>query len=418
MHLPGHCIQSIFIVDVTFHSLQSSHFIVTPYLVLSVFDCCSALQFFYFSALFFIISFPFAFAIAARFTILNRSDIRLGFSLSMAMQPVHRLPLVHISQCPNPSLRLKTPHTEAFAAVLREIPAAAEAMRRVRSLSASLPRTVFILDWDDTCCATSHLERCGVMADLDIRLDQCAPQLDRFLRVLEHRVLSLLKAAVKLGTVLIVTNAGDGWVELSSSRFLPAVRAFLDANYNNIKIISARARYIDAYRHFPLQWKALTFSDVLQTILAENPCNPHDLHVVVLGDSVGDQYAAHVAAEALANAGMPIVLKVVKFLERPTIDQLCKELAVLLDHLLVMTKHRGSFDVSMYKETTPINQYHPQPTGASVHHASAIPSQSHVEQTRTVPPIPTPNVPPSMAVDAQHPVATPLPRVATCAAAV
>lgn len=276
----------------------------------------------------------------------------------MAVETVTRLPFTHLSQCPSPPLRHVSTRHSAFAAVLRDIPAAAQAMRRARASRPQPPPTVFLLDWDDTCCATTYLERCGVMADLDTRLEECAPQLDRYLRLLEHRVLSLLKSAVNLGTVLIVTNAGDGWVELSSSRFLPAVRAFLDANYKRIKIVSARARYLETHRQYPLQWKVLTFSDELQTILASSPFHPHQLHVVVLGDSIGDQYAAHVASDALASAGMPVVLKVVKFLERPTIDQLCKELAVLLDHLLVMTFHNGPFDVSMYKEPTSQNEGH------------------------------------------------------------
>lgn len=247
-------------------------------------------------------------------------------------------------------------HRAAFAAVLRQIPMAVEALRQARAKRPPTPRSVFILDWDDTCCATSFLENCGFMADLDTRLDECAPDLALHLRVLESRVLSLLKTAVSLGTVLIVTNAGDGWVELSSSRFLPAVHSFLEYNYKLIKIISARARYVDAYRQHPLQWKALTFSDELRSMFASMPFPLQCLHVFVLGDSVGDQYAAHVAGQALSSAGLPLVLKVVKFLERPSIDQLCKELAVLLDHINAMTDHDGSFDVSMYKDSPHVQQ--------------------------------------------------------------
>lgn len=342
----------------------------------------------------------------------------------MALEPEHRRPLVHLSQCPTPPRNIhQIIHKTTYAPVLRSIPSAAEAMRLLRTTRPPPPRTVFILDWDDTCCATSYLERCGVMADLDIRLEECAPQLDRYLRLLEHRVLSLLQNAVKLGTVLIVTNAGDGWVELSSSRFLPAVRAFLTANYKLVKIVSARARYVDAYRQYPLQWKALTFSDELQTIMASSPCKPHDLHVVVLGDSVGDQYAARVASQSLAAAGMPIVLKVVKFLERPSIDQLCKELAVLLDHLYVMTVHRGPFDVSMYKESS---QSSLSPYASHNHanmSASALPAQAvvvdqknsvghaHASSNRAA-------TAPAIKTEAQHPAGSPVPSVAACAAVV
>lgn len=285
-------------------------------------------------------------------------------------------------------------------------------MRRARARRPTPPRTVFVLDWDDTCCATSYLERCGVMADLDTRLEEFAPQLDTYLRLLELRVLALLKTAVHLGTALIVTNAGDGWVELSSSRFLPAVRAFLLENERHVKIVSARARYVHAYRTQPLQWKALTFADELRPLFAHLP-HRTPMHVVVLGDSVGDQYAAHAAAHTLTSSGLPVVLKVVKFLERPTIDQLCKELAVVLDHIHAMTAHTSAFDVSMYKDVAaapPSHHHH--------HHHHNVPTAQHhphhlTAQEMTVPTDPpaSPNAP----TDAGLAAVTPMP---TCAAAV
>lgn len=308
----------------------------------------------------------------------------------MALQQVSRPALVRLAQCPGSlALSPSTLHKRAFAPVLRDIPAAADAMRNIRDTKPKHPKTVFILDWDDTCCATSFLERCGLMSDFEVNYESVMPQLQRYLLILEHRVLTLLKNTLKLGTVLIVTNAGDGWVELSASRFLPAVKAFLDANYRSIKVISARARYVETHRHIPLQWKVLTFSDELQALLAASPCQPYELNVVVFGDSVGDQYAAHVTSNSLAAAGMPVVMKVVKFLERPSIDQLCKELAVLLDHLPVMTSHRGPFDVSMYKEPSggayqtspppqpPVNTESPT-SGTSDSSASAVPNGSAV----------------------------------------
>lgn len=308
-------------------------------------------------------------------------------------------------------------HKFFFSSVLRNIPCAAEAMQTARTLRPAPPPTVFILDWDDTCCATSYLERCGFMADLDTRFEDCAPQLARFLRILEHRVLTLLKTATKLGTVLIVTNAGDGWVELSSSRFLPAVRAYLLAHHKTIKIVSARARYVDAYRQHPLQWKALTFTDELRP-LYEMKQNPY-MHVISLGDSVGDQYASHVAAERMTSAGMPIVLKVVKFLERPSIDQLCKELSVLLDHLYAMTMYKGSFDVSMYKDVSPAapqqqsNNAQPSAVVGQSHAQPAIPVSSTNEQRMAAASNVAPNV-----LESQHAAMSPVASAVTCAAAV
>ncbi|CAN8072034.1 unnamed protein product [Agarophyton chilense] len=315
-------------------------------------------------------------------------------------------------------------HRAAFAAVLHEIPFAVESMRRARLKRHTLPPTVFILDWDDTCCATSFLERCGFMADLDIKLDECAPEVSSHLRVLESRVLSLLKTAVSLGTVLIVTNAGDGWVELSSSRFLPAVRAFLENNYKLVKIISARARYVDVYRDHPLQWKARTFFDELRSICSFLPQPKQPLHVIVLGDSVGDQYAAHAAANHLTVHGAPIVLKVVKFLERPSIDQLCRELSVLLDHITAMAAHHDAFDVSMYKESSPSHQNNNcnQPHDQQQNHSQTTQAHHQVQPNNSVPASHDSTSmlvkqPSSTTLDAHAPL-SPVSAMATCAAVV
>lgn len=41
------------------------------------------------------------------------------------------------------------------------------------------------------------------------------------LEALEEQVIKLLKAALKVGPTYIITNAGHGWVQLSSMRFFP-----------------------------------------------------------------------------------------------------------------------------------------------------------------------------------------------------
>jgi len=46
--------------------------------------------------------------------------------------------------------------------------------------------------------------------------------------------------AKKLGMVFIITNAADGWVELSSSRFLPKVHEVIKSD---VRIVSARSKY-------------------------------------------------------------------------------------------------------------------------------------------------------------------------------
>jgi len=64
------------------------------------------------------------------------------------------------------------------------------------------------------------------------------------LHELDSAAVDLIRQAKKLGKVYIVTNAAEGWVELSAKRFLPLVNAELP---NDITIISARAHYEKLY---------------------------------------------------------------------------------------------------------------------------------------------------------------------------
>jgi len=56
--------------------------------------------------------------------------------------------------------------------------------------------------------------------------------------------LELIQKAKKLGKTYIVTNAAEGWVQLSANRFLP--RVFKELK-NDVEIISARTRYEAMY---------------------------------------------------------------------------------------------------------------------------------------------------------------------------
>lgn len=249
-----------------------------------------------------------------------------------------------------------------YSNVLRCVPEAATHVAQEKKDKCRLAarcNTIFLLDWDDTCCATSHLEQYGMMVDFDCRMDQHTPEIGNALRTLEMRVLSVLKNAVQRGTVVIITNADDEWVELSAGRFMPSVRAFLDYHYKSIKIISARARYIEKYPKHPLMWKTRTFADELFA-LHQPKYNAelkrvvlHPMNVIVVGDSVGDQYASSASRRKLMQVGICPVVKFVKFLERPSIEQLSGQLGLLRDHLTPMIEYQTSVDICMYKDRRP-----------------------------------------------------------------
>ena len=78
---------------------------------------------------------------------------------------------------------------------------------------------LIILDWDDTILPSSWVVGEG------LRLDEPAvlpTHIVAQLKPVEQKAVTLLRRACELGTVIVITNAETGWVELSAARFLPA----------------------------------------------------------------------------------------------------------------------------------------------------------------------------------------------------
>merc|ERR1711871_671871 len=81
-------------------------------------------------------------------------------------------------------------------------------------------QTIILLDWDDTLCP-SHWIRSNRPT---LGFFKPPPEQDRFtvpLRKLEEQCYDLLSLALKLGKVVIVTNAVEPWVETSAKNFMP-----------------------------------------------------------------------------------------------------------------------------------------------------------------------------------------------------
>ena len=80
---------------------------------------------------------------------------------------------------------------------------------------------VIFVDWDDTILSSTVLTRtAGLRVDEASPLD---PRLVEELRALEMDALRFIEECQTHGTMVIVTNAETGWVQLSGKRFLPRV---------------------------------------------------------------------------------------------------------------------------------------------------------------------------------------------------
>eukprot|EP00188_Purpureofilum_apyrenoidigerum_P001799 Plantae.Rhodophyta-Purpureofilum_apyrenoidigerum.ctg20308.p1 GENE.Plantae.Rhodophyta-Purpureofilum_apyrenoidigerum.ctg20308~~Plantae.Rhodophyta-Purpureofilum_apyrenoidigerum.ctg20308.p1 ORF type:complete len:270 (+),score=53.87 Plantae.Rhodophyta-Purpureofilum_apyrenoidigerum.ctg20308:317-1126(+) len=206
-----------------------------------------------------------------------------------------------------------------------------------RSSATFRKDTVFLFDWDDTVMPTTFL---GEEESRRGYLTLSSYARFKFLE-LDRLVVAVLKKASAFGKVVIVTNAADGWVQMSAARYMPMVNAMLSEG--NIKVISARSSYFEKFPKAPLEWKVHAFHDELCCI---KPVVDGDLNLIVLGDSLSDQYAAHTVVSRLQETlDMPTILKFVKLIDRPSLEQLQKQMSLVLLNIDRLVSYKSAFDI-------------------------------------------------------------------------
>ena len=209
------------------------------------------------------------------------------------------------------------------------------------SSASDTPRrdpTVIIFDWDDTLLPSSWL------AANDLRLDspaEVSPEHRAELEAVEEHTVALLERALTLGDVHLVTNAETGWIELSSEKFMPRVARMLP----RLTLVSARSKFEPLYPNNPSQWKIEAFRETLRSALdldalagASEP-----VHILSFGDSHHERQALHVSTAELRNAHV----KSVKFVERPEMHVIRRELEILTGVLEYIISHPGDLDLML-----------------------------------------------------------------------
>lgn len=176
--------------------------------------------------------------------------------------------------------------------------------------------TLFIFDWDDTVLPSTWVQSQG------LRLDpSCQPSVwqRKVLTEVAAAAARTLELAKRHGTVVLVTNAERGWIELSCLKFLPALSPLLET----VKLVSARSAYEGPLCSSPLEWKLRAFDHEITRhfgiAVALDPRRRKN--VLSLGDSVHEREALLRAATSLPNCRS----KSLKFVERPDVAQICRQ---------------------------------------------------------------------------------------------
>jgi len=193
--------------------------------------------------------------------------------------------------------------------------------------------TVIIFDWDDTLLASSFLSSRGLRLDSD---SSKLTELDSGLRELEQSVISVLTLALQYGSVNVITNAENGWVQLSAQKFIPAVVPIL----NKVNILSARSTFESRYPESPLKWKFYAFQERLQPVFNEAKKLKNIL-------SFGDSHVEREAVRAVTRGAPNTRTKSVKFAERPSMEQLRRQIELVTNCFQYIHNHEGDLDLQL-----------------------------------------------------------------------
>lgn len=194
-------------------------------------------------------------------------------------------------------------------------------------------KTIIFLDWDDTLLCSSVLSSNGIKLDTNLT---GYPDLLRQLDELSTSVINILNAAASYGEVHIVTNGETGWVQLSAQKFVPRVVPLLES----CRVLSARSTFEDRFPDSPMQWKFQAFQQNLAELYSGPDCIKNVL-------SFGDSHAEREAIRAVTR-GLPYTrTKSIKFAERPSIEQLQRQLELVVNCFQYINNHEEDLDLCM-----------------------------------------------------------------------
>jgi hypothetical protein len=155
--------------------------------------------------------------------------------------------------------------------------------------------------------------------------------------------LIVLRAAKKLGNVLIVTNSDHGWVHDSAARFLPCLADEL----RDIPVISARSIF-EPQKVPDKQWKTLCFQRIVKCFHS-GPWGIFGVqHLVSIGDSLDEHEATMQVAQ-----WCPCYVKSLKLSERPTMFAVHQQLQLCLRHLPHIVYHIGNLQLDFRQMMSP-----------------------------------------------------------------
>jgi len=197
--------------------------------------------------------------------------------------------------------------------------------------------TIFIFDWDDTLFFTTHLDP----SKNSMRFNESSLE-KRMIKSIEYYVEEILSKALNKGTVLIITNSSEGWVEYCVYSYYQNLIPLL----KQINIISARTLYEQEFPSEPLTWKIKTFNDLTEKFNFEKCLLTNII-------CIGDDNSEIIAAKKLADNFENCLVKTIKLRESPKLKELIKQLILINEQILRVYSYPKSLTIQVDKKKNP-----------------------------------------------------------------
>jgi hypothetical protein len=254
-------------------------------------------------------------------------------------------------------------------------------------------QTIILFDWDDTLCPSNWIRENRPA----LSFFKPCPSDEKYqkpLRELQKQVEAVLKLALKMGKVIIVTNAMEPWVETSCRNFLPALmpyvvdipviyaRSIFDqyncdqsrrqqgsmnrsasgtrngsalpglytaSGQNKLSNMNARIAMQQVDEMAPQKWKELAFEQEI-TGFYSRYAHQSWKNVISIGDSIFERDAVRRVVVNRPSAKKKCRTKTAKLLDEPEIDELIAQVKVIHDALGLMVQYDGNLDIEIDEE--------------------------------------------------------------------
>lgn len=193
---------------------------------------------------------------------------------------------------------------------------------------------IIILDWDDTLFPTYWItsQRINITNEnIRNKYTMHFSQLD----IILHKLLSKMLEKSK---VIIVTNAGIKWINISAN----CVSNTKKLMHDKIPVISARDKFNKQYPNDAYAWKKITFVNV-----ANNYKNYKIKTILSIGDA---DYELKALLNLSKNKSVPnTYYKSIKLITSPSFDLLLQQLNALFDATSKVINQSKNMDLAFIK---------------------------------------------------------------------